>query len=104
MVNYVQLPVDGTGQKVRTVDVIIGTDTVVEQVIRTSDLPLASRIDEVSTSLMYQGWAECGTTDDEAKWTIRKVEKVNTVTSITWADGNSNRDNIWDNRAGLNYI
>ncbi len=102
--NNVQLPTDGSGKIVRTVEILVDSITTHEQVIRTNDLPLAGRIDEVSVDLMYQGWAEPGTLNTEAKWTIRKVEKVGTVTSITWADGNGSRDNIWDNRAGLNYI
>jgi len=101
--NNVQLPADGVGKKVRTVEVIVGADTVHEQVIYTHDLQMAIRIDEVSADLMYQGNAEVGSLDNEAKWVIRRVEKVGTVTRIEWADGNSNPDNIWNNRAGLIY-
>lgn len=64
---------------------------------------LAMRVDEPDANTTYQGWAEPGSVNGGAVWRIRKVAKSGTVTTITWADGNVNFDNIWDNRASLSY-
>lgn len=61
--------------------------------------------DEVSTvGVIYVGYAKIGSFNkkDQAIWAIKKtVKSITGVTegSITWADGNSKEDNIWNNRA-----
>ena len=60
-------------------------------------------IDEVDAATTYQCQAEPGTLTSAAKWRIRKILKVGTVTTISWADGNTEFDNIADNRAILTY-
>jgi len=63
----------------------------------------AQRIDEASASLTYVGKADPGSLDSGALWQIKKIEVIGDETIITWADGNTNFDNIWDNRASLIY-
>lgn len=65
---------------------------------------MAMQVDDTGTTL-YQGWAEPGTATSSAGWRIRKVVSSGTPTdtSITWADGDRNFNNIWDNRAALSY-
>ena len=60
-------------------------------------------IDEVDAATTYQCQAEPGTLTSAAKWRIRKILKVGTVTTITWADGNTEFDNIADDRLTLTY-
>lgn len=60
-------------------------------------------IDEVDANTTYQCVAEPRCLTSEAKWRIRKIFKVATVTTITWADGNTEFDNIADDRLTLTY-
>lgn len=70
----------------------------------TIELPLAARIDEESASVTYQGWAKMGSSPRDPVWRIRKITTSGTETIITWANGNANFDNIWDQRANITYI
>lgn len=36
-------------------------------------------------------------------WRIKKIDESGAVTSIKWADGDTNFNNIWDNRTSLTY-
>lgn len=93
-----------TGQGiVRTKEITINGIVYQEQVILTKDFAWAHRIDEVSDFLVYEGYAEAGTLNSAALWAIRKISKNDTITSTTWADGNINYDNVWDDRATLDY-
>ena len=52
----------------------------------------------------YIGVAQPGSLTSESKWQIRKMSySGNLTTAILFADGNTNFDNIWDNRASLSY-
>jgi hypothetical protein len=54
----------------------------------------------------YIGYADAGTPTNGANWAIKKIVITNTNgcdADITWADGNTNFDNVWDNRASLTY-
>lgn len=71
--------------------------------VYSASAPLALLMDEVSASVTYIGKAKIGTATSSAKWQIQKLSVSGTVTSITWADGDSNFNNVWDDRAGLSY-
>lgn len=58
---------------------------------------------EVSGSDTYVGQAPIGTATSSALWKIQKISVSGTTTTITYADGNTSADNIWDNRASLTY-
>jgi len=69
----------------------------------TEDLPLSIRIDNYTTSnVTYIGKAETGSTEGSAVWQIKKFDTTTGV-SVTWADGNTNFDKVWTNRASLTY-
>lgn len=57
------------------------------------------------TNVIYLGMADPGTSVNAAKWRIQKFayDVNNNVTSITFASGSDNFDQIWANRASLTY-
>ena len=64
---------------------------------------LAMRLDDTTTSnVTYLGWARPGTATNEAKWRIKKMDDSSGLV-VTWADGNTDFDNVWDNRASISY-
>jgi hypothetical protein len=95
------------------VDIIKPDDSTPGSWIRTDfgveKMKNATRVDEEDDGdTLYIGDALPGTVPSSATWSIKKIvftEDVggNTDAVITWADGNSNRDNIWDNRLSLTY-
>lgn len=64
--------------------------------------PMSIRIDEVGTT-EYYGFAPVGSSESSAVWQIKRLTVSGAITSITFADGDSNFDNVWDNRASLTY-
>ena len=60
-------------------------------------------VDVVSSSLIYLGKAEPGTTTNDNFWQIFRKQKTGTVWFTEMADGNEKFDNVWDNRASLSY-
>ena len=61
-------------------------------------------VDEASDTVTYVGKAVAGSSTSQAVWNISKFTvSGNTITTKTSADGDFNYDNIWDNRASLNY-
>lgn len=65
--------------------------------------PIAMRVDEPSSTVTYIGKANVATSNASATWQIFKITVSGTVTSFTWADGDSNYDNVWNDRASLSY-
>jgi len=64
--------------------------------------PLAIQLDDTGSST-YIGEAFPGTPTSSALWRIKRVVETGPDSEITWADGNSDFDNIWDNRLSLSY-
>jgi hypothetical protein len=64
--------------------------------------PLALELDEVG-SFTYIGEALPGSPTAASVWRIQRLEEVGEDSIIIWADGNSNFDNVWDNRLSLSY-
>ncbi len=68
------------------------------------DVPYAKQTDFVTDDLIYRGEAAVGSLTSASAWRIRKlVIGVDGDVSETWADGNANFDNVWDNRLSLSY-
>lgn len=67
-----------------------------------TEVPLGARIDRVSSTLLYVGWALAGGSASAAVWRICRLDQTSGLIQ-TWADGNAELDNIWDNRASLAY-
>jgi len=65
---------------------------------------LALEYDVVSSTLSYLGEANPGTATSAASWRIKRlVFDASGDITVTYADGDSSFNNIWDNRASLSY-
>ena len=64
----------------------------------------AEQIDFVTDDLFYRGEALAGSLTSDPAWRIRKVETLSGEDVMqTWADGNTDFDNVWDDRLTLSY-
>ena len=54
---------------------------------------------------VYVGYAEPGLLTSDASWKIMRCEydATNCLINRKWADGDTQFDNVWDNRAALSY-
>lgn len=95
-------------------DTLVGTVTVTgpltDAQLRASPVPITDSttfykpiVDESVTDTMYVGYADPGSSTASAVWRIRRFVTVASVMTATDADGNSNFDNVWDNRLILSY-
>jgi hypothetical protein len=58
-----------------------------------------------SDDIIYKGYAVPGTATSAPAWRISKLTINSQGDVVTqWADGNSNFDNVWDNRGSLSYV
>lgn len=58
--------------------------------------------DTTTANVVYLGKAPIGASKAGAVWQIAKLDTTS-GTEKTWADGNDNFDNVWNNRASLSY-
>lgn len=63
----------------------------------------AQRTDDTGTGTIYRGWTVPGTAPSAGAWRITRIVETSGDFVMTFADGNNNFDNIWDNRASLSY-
>jgi ABC-type Zn uptake system ZnuABC Zn-binding protein ZnuA len=54
-------------------------------------------------AVTYSAKAPAGTLQSEAKWQVKKIDETTGIV-ITWADGNTNFDNIATNLSALSYL
>lgn len=64
---------------------------------------VVEKIDQASATVTYIGQAAPGTATSAASWRIQRMSVSGTVTTLEYADGDLNFNNIWDNRASLTY-
>ena len=62
-----------------------------------------TRIDEVSTTLFYLGWAELNTVESEPSWKIRRIQQIGNVWFQEYSFGNQFYRYKWSQRANLPY-
>jgi hypothetical protein len=114
--NYVLTYDNGTGEiSLEESSVAWGniTGTITDQTDLTTYIDNAleeemfnQEVDFVTNDLIYRAEAQPGTATSAAAWRIRKIDIDNASKgdlSTTWADGNDNFDNVWDDRAILSY-
>jgi len=81
-------------------DIVTNTDTGGGA----AEVEYATRIDEVSSTLMYKAEATPGSADASAVWRISRISFAGDGdVTILWASGTSAFDKIWDNHLGLSY-
>lgn len=69
------------------------------------EVAYAKRIDfESDSTIVYKGEAQPGAVDSAAVWRIHRLVLNSEFDVVqTWADGDANFDNIWDDRLSLSY-
>jgi hypothetical protein len=69
------------------------------------DFSYAQRVDEASATVFYKAWAAPGSSSADAAWRLQRITLSSTEADATteWADGNTNYDKIWDDRATYTY-
>lgn len=99
------------GQKYQRVKVNFGPDGSTADVSKANPLPVAAGdytkayARAANGNLTYEGWAQPGSATADPAWKIRKFtyDAQNNILTETWADGNTNFDNVWDDRAVPTY-
>lgn len=70
--------------------------------VETRSMAMATVLDEASATITYVGEAIPGSSTASAVWRIKKLDSTSGLV-ITWANGSSDFNTIWDNRASLSY-
>ena len=91
---------NANGSKLATVSES-GTKVLLD--VSSQSAALATRVEEASASVTYVGKAAIGSATSADVWQIMKLGTSGSLTSTTWADGDSSFDNVWDDRASLSY-
>lgn len=64
---------------------------------------LALIVDDTTTAdTIYIGKAKTGTSSSDSDWQIKKIDTTSYIV-MTWADGDAEFNNVWDNRTSLSY-
>lgn len=61
------------------------------------------RIDFVGDSVIYKGEAIPGTSNNTPSWQISKTTFLDEDVTVSWANGTSEFDKVWDDRESYNY-
>lgn len=56
-----------------------------------------------NAGVIYRGYAAIGTETKAALWAIERISSHKGLETHSWADGNRNFDNVWDDREKLIY-
>lgn len=74
-------------------------------VLEPDDVIYTKRVDFINDNLLYRGEAVPGTLESAPVWRMRRIT-IGADNDVTeeFADGDSNFDNIWDDRLGLTYL
>ena len=98
--------ISSTQNKLHTLAYVWNPSTLAYEVVTTLVAPpvgLALELDEASATVTYVGEAAAGSATAGAAWRIKRITTTGADLSVQWADGDTNFDNVWDNRAGLSY-
>ena len=79
-----------------------GPQTIIQ--VGAEEVEYAKRVDFITDDEFYKGEAAAGSADSAAAWRIQHtVIGVDGDVDTKWADGNTNFDNVWDDRLTLSY-
>ena len=73
------------------------------QLVDTDQAGQLQAIDGNADGYQYKGIAAPGTATSAASWQIRRWNLSGDPVITSWADGDNNADNVWDNRTSLSY-
>src|SRR3990167_3285847 len=73
-----------------------------EVLARKFEFAVVVAVDSIDSNIQYVGKAIPGTLTSVNSWRIMRVNSTS-GTVVTWADGNTLFDNIFDNRESLSY-
>ena len=59
--------------------------------------------DKTANNKEYFGWAQLDSLEGSTVWKILRITYSGNDWTLEYADGNSNYDNSWTNRASLSY-
>ena len=63
------------------------------------------RFDVVSQTEFYIGFSSAGANESDSVWQVRKyIADPSGDVVMLWADGDTEFDNVWSNRASLSYL
>lgn len=60
--------------------------------------------DTAGGGVEYFGWALPNTATSVSRWKMMRITTISDDFVVEWADGNSNYDNEWDERAAATYL
>lgn len=72
--------------------------------VASTDTQYAVKLDQFDANTLYIGLAPIATLGSDPGWQIRRFLTTGSVSDLTWADGDQQFDNVWDNRTSLTYI
>jgi len=94
----------GTGDASETRRVVVENGAAYVQLTEGGNENLAFRIDEADGSTTYLGYATIGSNETAPVWRIKKIIEGTSITSLLWADGDDDFNNVWSNRAAGTYV
>jgi hypothetical protein len=97
-----------TNNLLSTIETNQDTQTTILNTIasNTSGSPVADivLVDKTSiANIIYVGEAAPGSSAASAVWKITRINKTGATTTILFADGNTNKDNVWNDRLSGSY-
>ena len=72
--------------------------------VATESIEQAFRSDDASSTVSYFGYAPVGSSESSSVWKIKRLTVSGSTSKVEYADGNTNYDNNWSNRASLTYV
>lgn len=78
--------------------------SAVEVVGNVSESTYSTRVDVVSSSVIYLGEAIPGTDASDPLWLIKKITIIGGAISILCANGSSEHNQVWNDRSSLTYV
>lgn len=93
----------GGGGDASAANQVTGNASLASIDAKTPALEYAVKSDDVGGGVVYFGYATVGTSAASASWKIKKVTETDGDLEITFADGNANFDNTWNDRVSLSY-
>jgi len=71
--------------------------------VETRSKAMATVVDKATANITYVGEAAVGSSPSSSVWRVKRLSQSGDVLMIEWADGDSNFNNNWNNRASLSY-